>query len=192
VAAATLRPNQREHILDVALRLMSEHGSAGTSMRLLAKECGLNVAAIYHYFESKGALLAAVIDERRYGARLAEVAPLPPGLSPAERVRHVYHEVWEGALAEEPVVRLLLGEGVRREPSALPVGQGLLATMAEGLEAWLAAELPELAVPPATAAELVVGQLFSGFVRRIFDPALDPAVIERAGAEALVAVLLPR
>lgn len=192
MAAATLRPNQREHILDVALRLMSEHGSAGTSMRLLAKECGLNVAAIYHYFESKGALLAAVIDERRYGARLAAVDALPPGLSPAERVRHVYHEVWEGALAEEPVVRLLLGEGVRREPAAMPVGQGLLATMAEGLEAWLAAELPELAVPPATAADLVVGQLFSGFLRRIFDPTLDAAAIERAGADALVAVLLPR
>lgn len=192
MAAATLRPNQREHILDVALQLMSEHGSAGTSMRLLAKECGLNVAAIYHYFESKDALLAAVIDERRYGARMAEVDALPPGLSAAERVRHLYHEVWEGALAEEPVVRLLLGEAVRREPAALPVGQGVLSMIAEGLEAWLAAELPELAVPPATAADLVVGQLFSGFVRRIFDPALDPEVIERAGADALVAVLLPR
>jgi AcrR family transcriptional regulator len=192
VAAATLRPNQREHILDVALRLMSEHGSAGTSMRLLAKECGLNVAAIYHYFESKDALLAAVIDERRYGARMAEVDALPPGLAADERVRHLYHEVWEGALAEEPVVRLLLGEAVRREPAALPVGQGLLSTIGAGLEAWLAAELPELAVPPATAAELVVGQLFSGFVRRIFDPTLDPGVIERAGADALVAALLPR
>lgn len=192
MAAATVRPNQREHILDVALRLMSEHGSAGTSMRLLAKECGLNVAAIYHYFESKGALLTAVIEERRYGARLAEVGALPPGLSADQRVRHIFGEVWQGALAEEPVVRLLLGEAVRREPAALPVGQGLLDMIRSGLEAWLAEALPELAVPPALAAELVVGQLFAGFVQRIFEPTRDPAEIERAGADALVAALLPR
>ena len=84
MAAATVRPNQREHILDVALRLMSEHGSAKTSMRMLAKECGLNVAAIYHYFESKDALLAAVIDERQYGAHLAEIPEIPPSMPAGE------------------------------------------------------------------------------------------------------------
>ena len=36
MAAAPTRPNQREHILDVALRLMSEHGASRTSMRQLA------------------------------------------------------------------------------------------------------------------------------------------------------------
>lgn len=58
-------------------------------MRLLARECGLNPAAIYHYFESKDALLAAVIDERR-GARLAEVPRHPrrpaAGRTPGHRV----------------------------------------------------------------------------------------------------------
>jgi len=56
------RTNQREHILDVALQLMSRAGSTGVSMRQLARACGLQVAAIYHYFPSKDALLTAVIE----------------------------------------------------------------------------------------------------------------------------------
>ena len=48
---------QRGRILDAALALMSESGSAGASMRQLAAACGLNVATLYHYFPSKADLL---------------------------------------------------------------------------------------------------------------------------------------
>jgi len=184
VATTTVRPNQREHILDVALRLMSEHGSAKTSMRMLASECGLNVAAIYHYFESKDALLAAVIDERRYEARLAEIPDIPPELPPGDRLRLIYRTVWQGALAEEAVWRLLLGEGIRRETAALPVGRSLLEVFGPGLTSWIRSAIPEIAEPGAVA-DLVVGQLFAGFVHHIFDPSMDLAEIERRGGEAL-------
>lgn len=192
MAAAPVRPNQREHILDVALRLMSENGSAGTSMRVLARECGLNVAAIYHYFESKDALLAAVIEERRYGARMAEIPTIPPHLDAEGRLRAVFHEVWRGAVDEEPVWRLLLVEGVRGEPAALPVGRSLLEVISTGLDPWLAETLPELEAPTSAVADLILGQLFAGFLRRVFDPTLDLDEIERAAADTLVAALLPR
>lgn len=184
MAAATLRPNQRERILDVALRLMSEHGSAKTSMRLLARECGLNVAAIYHYFESKDALLAAVIDERRYEARLAEIPEIPPHLAPGDRLLVIYRTIWQGALAEEAVWRLLLGEGIQGESAALPVGRSLLEVFGPGLTSWIRTAIPEIA-EPAAVADLVVGQLFAGFVHHIFDPAVDLDEIEQRGGEAL-------
>ncbi|HLH27545.1 MAG TPA: helix-turn-helix domain-containing protein, partial [Acidimicrobiales bacterium] len=41
---------QRQHILAVALSLMSQSGVDGTSMRDLAAAAGLNVASLYHYF----------------------------------------------------------------------------------------------------------------------------------------------
>jgi AcrR family transcriptional regulator len=191
VAAATLRPNQREHILDVALALMSEHGSAKTSMRMLARECGINVAAIYHYFESKDALLAAVIEERRYEARIAEIPDLPLSLPAAERIQAIYATVWKGALAEEAVWRLLLGEGLRGEPAALPVGRSLLEVFRPGLTTWIAAAVPEVA-EPAAVADLMVGQLFAGFVHHIFDPQQPVDALEAAGAEAIVRAVLER
>ena len=52
-AARSDAPDPRTRILDAALALMSEQGSAGASMRQLAAACGLNVATIYHYFPSK-------------------------------------------------------------------------------------------------------------------------------------------
>lgn len=189
MTTAAVRPNQRERILDAALALMAEHGSAGTSMRMLARECGLNVAAIYHYFESKDALLAAVIDERRYEARLAEIPELPGDLPAAERLASIYRTIWQGALAEEPVWRLLLGEGIRGERSALPVGRSLLEVFGPGLAGWIAATVPEVAAPDAVA-EVMIGQLFAGFVRHIFDPDLPLTEIERRGAEAVAAAVL--
>jgi AcrR family transcriptional regulator len=190
VAAATVRPNQREHILDVALRLMSEHGSAKTSMRMLAKECGLNVAAIYHYFDSKDALLAAVIDERRYEARLAEIPAIAPDLPAGERLALIYRTIWQGALAEESVWRLLLGEGLQGEAAALPVGRSLLEVFRPGLTSWIEVAVPEVG-DPAAVADLMVGQLFAGFVQHIFDPALDLGEIERRGGESLRRAALP-
>lgn len=190
MAAVPTRPNQREHILDVALRLMADQGAGSTSMRQLAQACGLQVAAIYHYFESKDALLAAVIDERRYEARLAEPPAIPSELSAEARLRLVFATVWQGALDEEPIWRLLLGEGLRREPSALPTGRALLEVLQPGLAAWVADVIPEVPDPRAVA-DLMIGQLFAGFVRHIFDPDLAPALIEAEAASALVAAALP-
>lgn len=148
---------------------MSELGSTKMSMRQLARECGLNVAAIYYYFESKDALLTAVIDERRYGARLAVIPQIDPSLPPQDRLAIVFATVWDGALAEEPVWRLLLGEGLRGEPAALPVGRGLLEVFRPGLADWLDSAIPEVQSPDAVT-DLLIGQLFAGFVRHIFDP----------------------
>lgn len=183
------RPNQREHILDVALDLVATHGAAKMSMRQLARACGLNVAAIYHYFDSKDALVAAVVEERRYGARLAEVAEIDPSLPADERLRLMFREIWQGALDEERIWRVLLGEGLRGEPAVLPVGRNLLDVLVPGLAEWVRLSVPE-ADDPAAVAELLIGQMFTGFIRHIFEPDLDPAAIEERAVASLVAAVL--
>lgn len=182
--ATATRPNQREHILDVALGLIATHGASGMSMRMLAKECGLNVAAIYHYFDSKDALVAAVVDERQYGARLAEIPEIDPSLPAPDRLALMFQEIWEGALTEEPVWRVLLGEGLRGEPAVVPVGKGLLDVLGPGLTEWLRLSLPEVGEPEAVA-QMLIGQLFAGFLRHIFEPDLDTEVIRRQATVAL-------
>ena len=186
--AAPPRPNQREHILDVALGLIAAHGTAKMSMRMLAKDCGLNVAAIYHYFESKDALVAAVVDERQYGTRLAEIPEIDPALPAPDRLELMFREVWVGALAEEPVWRVLMGEGVRGEPVVLPVGKGLLDVIGPGIAQWLEQSIPEIDHPDAVA-QMLLGQLFSGFLRHIFEPDLDTELIRRDATAALRAIV---
>ena len=60
---------KREHILDVAEELFGHHGFEGTSVRLLAKGAGVNVAMISYYFGSKEKLFQAMV-ERRAGVTL--------------------------------------------------------------------------------------------------------------------------
>ncbi len=184
MTATAARPNQRERILDIALGLIASQGAAKMSMRQLANACGLNVAAIYHYFPSKDALVAAVVDERQYSARLAEIPAIDPALPPADRLELMFREIWEGALAEEPVWRVLLGEGLRGEPAVMPVGRDLLHVIGPGLTEWLRLSIPEISAPEAVA-QMLIGQMFTGFLRHIFEPDLDPEVIGSQAAAAL-------
>jgi TetR/AcrR family transcriptional regulator len=48
-------------ILDAAVRLFSEHGFDGVSMRTVAREAGVSKSNIYHHFESKEALYLAIM-----------------------------------------------------------------------------------------------------------------------------------
>lgn len=167
--------NQREAILDHALALMSSQGAAGMSMRQLASACGLHVAAIYHYFDSKEALLAAVVAERRYQARLEEPLPIDPTLTGPERLRALFLHVWNGTLEEESIWRLLLGEGLRGEPAVVQAGGELMVLVESAARSWVAEVLPELE-HPELVARLLVDQLLAGFVRLAFDgaSATDP------------------
>lgn len=53
----------RRAILDEARRVLVENGYMGLSMRPIAREVGCTATSIYLYFESKDALIHALIDE---------------------------------------------------------------------------------------------------------------------------------
>lgn len=192
--AAAPRPaqGQRERILDTALDLMAERGASATSMRALASACGLNVAALYHYFPSKHALLRAVIEERRYGAQI-EAMPVPDLRLPApERLAALVVDMWDGALAEATIWRLLLTEAIHGDGTAREVGAELLTTLEGGLREALPRLFPELAADPGVASRLVASTLVTLMIESsLVEPALMPAHVRRR-ADDLAATLLPR
>lgn len=59
-------PGTRQRILEAAERLFAEHGFAGTSLRAIIREAGVNLAAVHYHFGSKEALLEAVV-ARHFG-----------------------------------------------------------------------------------------------------------------------------
>ena len=184
--------NQRERILDEALRLMSAEGSAAMSMRQLAQACGVQVAAIYHYFPSKDALLQSVFEERRYDTRLAsqvQVAGVEAEADVPERLRAVFNLFWSGALEEEDVLRLLLGEGLRNQAVALPTGSAMLELFRTGVLSLLEQYVPEIQ-DTETVSEVFVAQIFAGFIQHIFQPDLDTDLVASRAAEVLVRSVL--
>jgi AcrR family transcriptional regulator len=84
---------KRGQILAAAARVFAEQGYDRASMSLLAKECGISKANIYHYYDSKEALLFDMLDTylRALRDRIAGVDGA--GLTPEEHLRAVVLEI---------------------------------------------------------------------------------------------------
>jgi AcrR family transcriptional regulator len=192
VADVTAGPDARTRILDAALALMSEHGSAGTSMRQLAAACDLNVATIYHYFPSKADLLRSVLDERRYGERLStDAPPLRAADGPRDRLTALLDWLWTQALEEEDVFRLLVGEGMRGEAAATTSAVGVTSALTASIEVWLRSDFPELPAERAGAlARVLRGHVFALVVEHLALGGVSVAAARERGAE-LAAVVFP-
>lgn len=49
-------------VITAALRLFAEHGVGGTSLRMIAAELGVTMAAVYHQFRTKDAIIFAAVE----------------------------------------------------------------------------------------------------------------------------------
>ena len=183
--------DQRARILDTALTLMSERGSADTSMRTLATACDLNVATLYHYFPSKTELLRSVIEERGWFALLADtgIGEFDLEQPVEERLVDFLAFLSEATLAEEAPTRLLLGEGLRQDPTAAATVTALLAAIDEAMARWMADGFPELAGDPAARGRLVRRLLVARLVERLATAGL-PVEDDRAWATEVAQALL--
>lgn len=64
----------RSEVVERAIGVLDETGLEALSMRRLAADLGVQAGALYHHFDNKAALLAAVADEiLRRGRRPAEI-----------------------------------------------------------------------------------------------------------------------
>jgi AcrR family transcriptional regulator len=182
---------QRERILDIALRLMSENGVHAMSMRRLADACGLNVATIYHYFPSKAGLLTQVIAHRSYEELLSSLPPIPTSGPPRQRLRDLLVWIWSQVMDQEDMWRLLLGESLRGEPQAMQSAATLSDVFEQGLEHWLAELFADVDLDHARTARVLRGVVYGFIVEQLpLEPERRVGVVE-ARADDVAAALLP-
>lgn len=82
--------NRRQELIAGAARLFRQQGFAATTTRDIAAAVGMRSGSPFYHFESKEALLGAVMLEGMQGAlrrQQAALALLPPGASARERLR---------------------------------------------------------------------------------------------------------
>lgn len=169
---------------------MGQRGVDGTSMRDLAAATGLNVATLYHYFPSKREILVAVLEEHGFVAELAAPDPAALDQGGATSLGDLLAEVMEAMLAVEDFIRLMLGEVMRGQDTALAVGTELYVATRKSLERWLAEREPAACGPdgaPALARLLVammVGVFFEHVAGVMDDDADTAAAFRRRGEEA--------
>lgn len=81
-------PARREEVLEAALKLISERGVRGASLRALAAELGMSQPSLYHYFPSKRAMVTAIVEHSAEHMVATGLALAPPK-TPADLPRFV-------------------------------------------------------------------------------------------------------
>ncbi|MBI2705428.1 MAG: TetR/AcrR family transcriptional regulator [Actinobacteria bacterium] len=184
--------SQRDRILEIALRLMSEHGVHAMSMRRLAQACGLNVATIYHYFPSKADLLSQVIGQRGYEERLlSERPPLDPGASAGARLAALVTWIWEQMSEQEDIWRLLLGESLRGDEEVLSSAATLSAAFEAMLDRWLDGLIADLPGDRTVTARVLRGTIYGFFIEYLPLKSNDRAKLFKKRAAEIASVLAP-
>ena len=113
----------RDRILETALRLYSERGTARVSMRELADAAGVTVPGLYYHFASKAELIQALYLARGYGTH--EEIELPAAGPVAARIVEQARREFARLVADEDFMRLMQRESVFGDGDALEVGRRL-------------------------------------------------------------------
>ena len=189
----TTELSTRDRILTTAMRMMSEGGVDGTSMRDLASACGLNVASIYHYFPSKEALFDAVVGER---GELAARARIPTDESSSSvDLTSLMGDMLSSMVEVDEFIRLIMGETIRGGETARAVGIDLVSTFHGALEEWLLAHRSDEAghaLAPESARLLcavLVGTFFEYVAGVMETGGDDVSLVMRRRAEETLKVL---
>ena len=131
--------DRRRQLLQTALALFNERGVGGASMRELAQRAGVTVAATYHHFESKQALLRAVFEElgslEDIRARIEpEVLALLRTVPAADAMALILQLCWSRMEANAAYYSLLHAEVLRGDDDARAVSMEMWEGWGEQLE----------------------------------------------------------
>jgi AcrR family transcriptional regulator len=134
----------RERILDAVESLLLEHGLEGFSVAKAAREAGVSNGSVYWQFDSRDALLQAVLDRQlrrlRDRAALRDAPERWDGLDLERAIGKVVDDVINVMRAEQPLVRIFV-----HRRTADPVIDGLIEEHVEVARQRLAAGLGRFA-----------------------------------------------
>jgi AcrR family transcriptional regulator len=164
--------NKRDTVLAAAIRCFAAHGIAGSGMRDIARAAGLTEGTLYHYFESKDALVDAAFRGSSFQASDVREAMQRPDLSLRDRLLGVGAEFLAALRRDADWTRVVIREALRATPeregnplrdALVPVARSRIETLSAALRREMAAGHIR-ACDPRWAAELLFHALIGRFV----------------------------
>ena len=170
---------RRAQLIDAALDLFSAHGFEATRVADIAHAAGVAQGLLYHYFPTKEALLAAIIERHGPLPMLTELLATPPDRPARETLLLLAARAYGLIQERQALARLLLRELIWR-PEMLGMGMLIRERALAMLGRYLQSRVAAGELRPHDS--LVVGQLFisnvivAGLVGLPPDPYLTGAV----------------
>ncbi|HEV2579308.1 MAG TPA: TetR/AcrR family transcriptional regulator [Ktedonobacteraceae bacterium] len=172
--------DRREQIIDAAMRVFAQKGFTKATNKDIAREAGITPGLIYYYFESKEAVLNAIIEMRTPVQLLSALPPEALALPVGVFLKMLAQRVLEIVESENFVglIRVMLPE-VIHNPAMAPIPlagfQRVFAFLTGYFEAKVAAgELRP--VDAAMIAQVLFGSMIGFVLRRQI--LRDPAALE--------------
>jgi AcrR family transcriptional regulator len=173
-------PDTRAAILAVAREAFAAKGFAGTSVRGIAADAGVDAALVHHYFKTKDDLFLAAL-ELPVDPREVLLPAVAGGVDgAAERMLRVFLSVWDDPELRLPLRGLVRGV-VDSEGQRL-LRDGFLPVVLEPVGVALGVDRPGLRMP------LVASQVFGLIVMR-YIVLVEP--IASMSADDVVAIYAP-
>lgn len=111
----------RAHLIEVARRMVAEHGAENVTMDGLAEAAGLGKGTVFRRFGTRAGIFLALLDEEETEFQqriLSGPPPLGPGAPAVERLVAYGHARMEFLLARTALARAALDPG-----QPIPIGQ---------------------------------------------------------------------
>ncbi len=172
--------DRREQIIDAAMHVFAQKGFSRATNKDIAREAGITPGLIYHYFESKEALLKAIIEGR---SPLRLIRTLPPQVMelPPETFLRFMAQQMLAIVEDEQFVQLLrvfLPE-ILHNPAMSPLGASVLQQGVGFLQSYFASHVANgtlRTVDTALTAQIFAGSLIGFVLRRQI--LRDPSVLQ--------------
>lgn len=186
---------QRERILVAAQQCFIEHGFHAASMAAIAETAQMSVGLIYRYFESKNAIILAIVEQQlillREEIRLNNRPDLPTLLTD-----NYGRSAAEGRRGMSPALVLEISAEATRDPQIAAALDDFDVAMRQALRDWLARSRKEdgLGLPDelASARALILQCLIEGLkLRETREPHLDRGLLLNALRDSVPLLLKP-
>lgn len=174
------RDETKGRILEVALRLIADHGFAATSTREISERLGFTKAALYYHFRTKDDLLAAIVAPAMENLRVL-LGKASPRSGPTAR-RQVVEGYVDLVASHADLIRVLSDDPSARQCGALVAAIPLYERFAQLLSG---TEAPGTAQRARVWAAL--GAIHAALLHAV--PEDDPDVVRATARAAACAVL---
>ena len=193
--------DRRDQLIDAAMRVYSQKGFTRATNKDIAREAGITPGLIYYYFESKEALLKAIIETRSPAQLMTTLPPQALELPPQLFLRMLILRALSIIESEQLIqlIRMLLPEMAHNSEMA-SVTTATIQRILEFLGSYFEKQVGKGALRPVDGvltAQVTIGSVLAFVLRRqiIRDPvalAYTHEQIAEAVSEIVLQGILPR
>ncbi len=170
--------DRREQIMEAALKVFAKKGFSAASNKDIAREARITSGLIYHYFDSKEALLKAIVEERSPQRIIHSIPPGTLELLPEKFLGFMVKQLLSGVEDERfmALLRVYLPEAIYH-PESVSIVNNIIAEASAFIGGYLRSRMQsgELrAADPDLITNVVMGSVMDIALRRqvFHDPLL--------------------